>query len=277
MNGEEMTTEPWPTTGETLIHMSDVDFYYGQGRRDAAILRNFQLEIREREIVCLLGPSGCGKTTALRLLAGFEFPDGGNVLLRGRPITSPGAERGVVFQGDASLYHWLRAIDNVAFGLRLRGVKRAERHETARRLLDATGLSGQHAKYPTELSGGMKQRIQIARVLASDPEIMLMDEPFGALDAQTRAELQDELVRIWQRTQKTILFITHDIAEAILLGTRVAVMRRGPNSRINEIVDIDLPRPRRRDTLEFGQLFERINALIHARPVDERKEARNAR
>jgi len=246
-----------------LIEARDIQFSYQQYRSEnVPILRDFSLTIHEGECFCLLGPSGCGKTTALRLVAGFQFPDSGTLTLEGREIGGPGVERAVVFQGDDSLFNWLDAIDNVAFGLRMRGIAKSERDEAARKFLQLVGLHGQDRKYPTELSGGMKQRIQIARVLANDPKVLLMDEPFGALDAQTRAELQDEVVRIWMETRKTILFITHDIGEAILLGDRIGVMRRGPGSNIREIISVKLPRPRSRATLEFGQLYERINRLI---------------
>jgi NitT/TauT family transport system ATP-binding protein len=246
-----------------LIEARDIEFTYRQFRRESVpVLREFSLTIHEAECFCLLGPSGCGKTTALRLIAGFQLPDSGTLTLQGRDINGPGVERAVVFQGDDSLFNWLHAIDNVAFGLRMRGFGKRERDETARRFLRLVGLTGQDRKYPGELSGGMKQRIQIARVLANDPKVLLMDEPFGALDAQTRAELQDEVVRIWMETRKTILFITHDISEAILLGDRIGVMRRGPGSNIREIIPVKLPRPRSRATLEFGQLYEQINRLI---------------
>ena len=246
-----------------LIEAREIQFSYQELRRESVpILRDFSLTIYEGECFCLLGPSGCGKTTALRLVAGFQFPDSGTLTLEGREIGGPGVERAVVFQGDDSLFNWLTAIDNVAFGLRMRGAGESERYETARKFLRLVGLTGQDRKYPGELSGGMKQRIQIARVLANDPKVLLMDEPFAALDAQTRAELQDEVVRIWMETRKTILFITHDIGEAILLGDRVGVMRRGPGSNIREIISVKLPRPRSRATLEFGQLYERINRLI---------------
>ena len=246
-----------------LIEARDIQFRYQQYRRESVpILRDFSLTIREGECFCLLGPSGCGKTTALRLVAGFQFPDSGTLTLEGREISGPSVERAVVFQGDDSLFHWLNAIDNVAFGLRMRGAGESERDEKARQFLRLVGLHGQERKYPGELSGGMKQRIQIARVLANDPKVLLMDEPFGALDAQTRAELQDEVVRIWMETGKTILFITHDIGEAILLGDRIGVMHRGPGSKIREIISVKLPRPRSRATLEFGQLYEQINRLI---------------
>jgi NitT/TauT family transport system ATP-binding protein len=256
-----------------LIEARDIEFSYRQLRRESVpILRDFSLAIHEGECFCLLGPSGCGKTTALRLVAGFQFPDSGTLTLEGREISGPGVERAVVFQGDDSLFSWLDAIDNVAFGLRMRGVAEGERAETARKFLRLVGLNGQDRKYPSELSGGMKQRIQIARVLANDPKVLLMDEPFAALDAQTRAELQDEVVRIWMATRKTILFITHDIGEAILLGDRIGVMRRGPGSNIREIIRVDLPRPRSRATLEFGQLYEQINQLI----MEEVKSGREA-
>ena len=246
-----------------LIEAREIEFSYRQFPRESIpILRDFSFTIREGECFCLLGPSGCGKTTALRLVAGFQFPDSGTLTLEGREINGPSVERAVVFQGDDSLFSWLDAIDNVAFGLRMRGVDKSEREDTARKFLALVGLNGQDRKYPSELSGGMKQRIQIARVLANDPKVLLMDEPFGALDAQTRSELQDEVVRIWMKTHKTILFITHDISEAILLGDRIGVMRRGPGSNIREIIPVKLPRPRSRATLEFGQLYERINQLI---------------
>jgi NitT/TauT family transport system ATP-binding protein len=246
-----------------LIEARDVTFAYRKADDSTVpILRDFNMTIHEGECFCLLGPSGCGKTTALRLVAGFQFADAGSVTIQGREITGPSAERGVVFQGDDSLFHWLNAVDNVAFGLRMRGMPKRERVAIARKYLDLVGLTGQDHKYPGELSGGMKQRIQIARVLANDPKILLMDEPFGALDAQTRSELQDELVRIWTETRKTILFITHDISEAILLGDRIGVMRRGPGSNIREIFKVTLPRPRNRASQGFGELYEEINRII---------------
>lgn len=256
-----------------LIEAHDIDFSYaGSDDSSVPILTDFSMAIHEGECFCLLGPSGCGKTTVLRLVAGFQFPDKGSLTLEGHEITGPGIERAVIFQGDDSLFDWLNAVDNVAFGLKMRGINRRERLDTARRFLQLVGLSGQDKKYPAELSGGMKQRVQIARVLANDPKILLMDEPFGALDAQTRSELQDELVRIWLETHKTMLFITHDIAESILLGDRIGVMRRGPGSTIREIIAVDLPQPRSRATLEFGQFYERINRLI----MDEVKLSREA-
>jgi NitT/TauT family transport system ATP-binding protein len=254
------------------VRLDGLRHVYGGGRRpEVEALGPLDLEIGNGEFVAIVGPSGCGKSTLLSLLAGFQRPTAGAVTVDGRPVLEPGPERGVVFQ-HPNLYPWLDVRDNVAFGLRMRGVGRRERHQAARQYLELVGLRGQDRKYPSELSGGMKQRIQIARVLANDPKVLLMDEPFGALDAQTRAELQDEVVRIWMETHKTILFITHDIGEAILLGDRIGVMRHGPGSNIREIIPVTLPRPRTRATLEFGQLYERINRLI----IEEVKLGREA-
>jgi NitT/TauT family transport system ATP-binding protein len=242
------------------------DVIYGYETKGRAIsppvLARFDLVITQGEFFCLLGPSGCGKTTVLNLMAGFLRPRSGILTLEGRPIAGPGVDRAVVFQGDDSLFTWLRSIDNVAFGPRMAGMSRDRRYALARELLRLVNLEGQEDKYPSELSGGMKQRVQIARVLANDPKILLMDEPFGAVDAQTRTRLQDELVDIWGKTKKTILFITHDISEAVLLADRIGVMTRGPGARIAEIIPVKLARPRRRGSADFGVLWEKINALI---------------
>jgi NitT/TauT family transport system ATP-binding protein len=227
-------------------------------------VREMDLDIAEGEFLCLLGTSGCGKTTVLNMVAGFEAPTAGRILLEGREVAGPGADRGVVFQGQDSLFDWLSALDNAAFGLRLRGLGRRRRREEARRYLDMVGLGGQGAKHPAELSGGMKQRIQIARALANDPRILLMDEPFGALDAMTRAGLQAEFSRIWRDTGKTVLFITHDIEEACALATRVAVMTRGPGGRVKAVVPVGLPFPRDRTSDAFMAVFREVHALIHA-------------
>jgi NitT/TauT family transport system ATP-binding protein len=200
-------------------------------------------------------------------MAGFMPCSEGLITLDGAPIEGPDVDRGVVFQSDDALFPWLSAIDNVAFGLRLRGMSRSERNELARKYLHLVHLDGQESKYPAEMSGGMKQRVQIARVLAVDPKIMLMDEPFGAVDAQTRTRLQDELVEIWAKTRKTILFVTHDIGEAILLADRIGVMTDGPRARLAAIVPVELPRPRRRGSPEFGQYWEQISTLLESRGV----------
>jgi NitT/TauT family transport system ATP-binding protein len=220
------------------------------------------MAIERGEFVCLLGPSGCGKTTVLNLLAGFERPTAGVVTVDGHAVQAPGVERTVVFQGDDSLYTWLTAVENVAFGLRLAGATHDNRRATAERYLDLVGLRGQGHKYPSQLSGGMKQRIQIARALVCDSPILLMDEPFAAVDAQTRTILQDELIGIWQQTRRTFLFITHDIGESILLADRIAVMTAGPEARMKTVVSVDLPRPRRRSDPAFGALYEHISDMV---------------
>ena len=226
-------------------------------------VRDFNLELAEGEFFCLLGTSGCGKTTVMNMLAGFDTPTAGQIRLEGKPVRGPGADRGVVLQGHDSLYDWLTARDNIAFGLRLRGMGRGERRAVADRFLNMVGLTGQGGKHPSELSGGMKQRIQIARALANDPRMLLMDEPFGALDAMTRAVLQGELSRIWSENRKTVLFITHDIEEACALATRVGVMKRGPGGTLKAVVPIDLPFPRDRTSDSFMASFRQVHALIH--------------
>ncbi|MBW8269941.1 ABC transporter ATP-binding protein [Caldovatus aquaticus] len=236
--------------------------YRGRGGAWEAV-RDFTLDLAEGEFFCLLGTSGCGKTTVLNMVAGFEPPTAGRILLDGREVKGPGADRGVVFQGHDSLYDWLSALDNVAFGPRLRGMGRRARRAHAQRFLELVGLAGQGGKHPAELSGGMKQRIQIARALANDPRILLMDEPFGALDALTRATLQGELSRIWAGTGKTVLFITHDIEEACALATRIGVMTRGPGGTLKAVLPVDLPFPRERTSDAFMDVFRRVHALIH--------------
>src|SRR4029453_12942945 len=191
---------------------------------DYQALEHFSIEIEVGEFFCLLGPSGCGKTTVLKMLAGFEAPTSGQIVMSGRAVTGACRDRGVVFQGDDSLYGWLTAVENVEFGLKMRHVPKVERRERATRYLELVGLKGQERKYPAELSGGMKQRIQIARVLTNEPKMLLMDEPFGALDAQTRSLTQEELANIWRTTRTTVLFVTHDIDEAVTLGKRIGVM-----------------------------------------------------
>jgi NitT/TauT family transport system ATP-binding protein len=180
----------------------------------------------------------------------------------GRPVTGASRDRGVVFQGDDSLFGWLTAAENVEFGLRMRGVARAERRERAMRYLELVGLRGQQQKYPAELSGGMKQRIQIARALANEPRMLLMDEPFAALDAQTRSLMQEELAAIWRATRTTVLFITHDIDEAITLGTRVAVMRAGPRSGVKGVLDVALNGARDRTDDVFLRYYRQVHEMI---------------
>jgi NitT/TauT family transport system ATP-binding protein len=228
----------------------------------SAILRDFDLEVGEGEFVCVLGPSGCGKTTLLNLLAGFIQPTHGAALLDGAPIVGAGRDRGVIFQSDDALFGWLTARENVGFGLKMRGVPGPQWRAEADRYLALVGLAAHADKFPDELSGGMKQRVQIARALANDPKILLMDEPFGALDAQTRAMMQSEVVRIWSETGKTIVFITHDIGEAVILADRIVVMTAGPESRVKAVIEVDAPRPRLTTSLECFQYIQRCHALI---------------
>ncbi|HVO90317.1 MAG TPA: ABC transporter ATP-binding protein [Casimicrobiaceae bacterium] len=245
--------------GSGAIVVRHVDFAFGG---NAPILRDLSFEVASGEFFVLLGPSGCGKSTALNLIAGFETPSKGEIRAGARLVEDAGRDRVVIFQDSDSLYNWLTVLDNVAFPLRVTGVGESERRARAREALKLVGLQGHESKFPPELSGGMKQRTQLARALVLQSPILLMDEPFAALDAQTRAILQDELVQLSIQMKRTVLFITHDISEAILLGDRVAIMRAGPASSIKETIDIALPRPRRRGSVEFGELYERINRSI---------------
>jgi len=221
------------------------------------------VDIEAGEFFCLLGTSGCGKTTVLNMLAGFEQPTQGRIEIDGHLVEGPGADRGVVFQGDDSLYEWLTARENIEFGLRMRGLKRSVRRERARHYLRLVGLEGQDNKHPSELSGGMKQRIQIARVLANEPQMLLMDEPFAALDAQTRLTMQAELLKIQASTHKSVLFITHDIDEAVTLADRIGVMHAGPVSRIKQIVEVDLGTEERERTNDrFLAIYKTVHAMI---------------
>jgi NitT/TauT family transport system ATP-binding protein len=246
-----------------LIQFEAVERHYrSRSGQDHAAVRDFNLTLERGEFFCLLGPSGCGKTTVLGMLAGFESPTGGRIRADGHDVVGPSRDRGVVFQGDDSLYPWLTAIENIEFGLRVQGVSRAQRRVVALRYLELVGLGGQQDKYPPELSGGMKQRIQIARALANEPAMLLMDEPFGALDAQTRGVMQRELRRIWQTTNTSVLFVTHDIDEAIVLGTRVGVMTAGPGGTLKEVIPIVLTGERSRADPRYNEYFVRIQAAI---------------
>jgi NitT/TauT family transport system ATP-binding protein len=211
---------------------------------DFDAVTDVDLEVAPGEFVCLLGPSGCGKSTILNAVAGFIRPAEGRVLVDGRQVTGPDVSRGMVFQSSEALFPWLTVRQNVDFGPRMRRLPRARRAALVEHYVDLVGLSHHGHKRPAELSGGMQQRVQIARVLANEPSVVLMDEPFGALDAQTREVMQHELERIWQETRPTILFVTHDINEAILLADRIATMSAGPAGRIKATYSVEIPRPR---------------------------------
>jgi NitT/TauT family transport system ATP-binding protein len=232
-----------------------------RGPRYVAI-RDFNLKTQAGEFFCLLGPSGCGKTSVLNMLAGFENPTGGAVEIDGVPIRAPGRDRAVVFQGDDSLFAWLSAIENVEFGMRMRGVPKTERRERARHFLDLVGLTGQEQKYPTQLSGGMKQRIQLARVLANEPKMLLMDEPFAALDAQTRLLMQEQMRMIAKTAKTSVFFITHDIDEAVMLGTRIGVMKAGPGSTLKGLIDVPLEGERVRTDEAFMDVYREVYQMI---------------
>jgi len=255
-----------PADTPELVTFSNVAFRHSLMPASNDVVRDLNFGIRDGEFVCVVGPSGCGKTTVLNLLAGFERPTAGSILISGTSLQGPGADRGVVFQGDASLYHWLSAIENVELGLKIARVPHAECRRRAMEFLQLVGLKGEEDKLPAQLSGGMKQRVNIARALAGQARIMLMDEPFGQLDAQTRVTLQDELSQIWARTKRTIFFVTHDIAEAVSLADRIIVMRRGPRSNVRDIITCDLARPRDRGDAAFGRLYNLVSRAIANEP-----------
>jgi ABC-type nitrate/sulfonate/bicarbonate transport system ATPase subunit len=246
------------------IKVSNVTKVYQARQGSVVALEDVSLEIPDGSFACIVGGSGCGKSTLLDIMGGLVRPTSGVVEVGGELVESAGADRGMVFQ-SYTLYPWPRVRENVEFGLFLKGVPKAERRRTSEGLLAEMGLSDFARAYPKELSGGMKQRAAIARALANDPKVLLMDEPFGALDALTRSSAQDFLTKLWERDRRTIAFVTHDIEEAVFLGDTVYVMSPRPG-RIREVVYVDLPRPRTVETIaspEFGELKANILSLIH--------------
>lgn len=221
------------------LHKQFVDAYTGE---IVTALEDVSFSIEQGEFVSVLGPSGCGKTTLLNIVAGFDEQSSGTVNVDGKPVTGPSPERGVVFQSFA-LFPWKTVLGNVVFGLRMRGVPRKEREPIARQYLDLVGLQGFEQRFPHELSGGMQQRLGVARVLANEPAVMLMDEPFASVDAQTRRKLQDDLTEIFEARNPTVFFVTHDIEEAVFLSDRVVLLTTRPGS-VHEIIDVPLARPR---------------------------------
>jgi NitT/TauT family transport system ATP-binding protein len=242
------------------IRLENVSITLGSNQ----IVSGINLDVAAGDFVCLLGPSGCGKSTLLNLVAGFLPATSGRVSVGGRPVGGPSVDRGVVFQSTEALFPWLTVQENVEYGLRMRGVSRGERARSAQRYLELVGLSHAAGRFPGELSGGMRQRAQIARVLVNEPSVVLMDEPFGALDAQTREVMQTEVDRIWRATRPTILFITHDIWEAILLGNKIITMTAGPSARFKTVVPVDLPHPRDPTTPEAVKLYRDLREDIAA-------------
>ena len=238
----------------TKLKIDNVVKEYVGNKGKTVALNGVSLDIKENEFICVVGPSGCGKSTLLNIIAGLLEPTSGAVYLDGKKIEGTGVERGVVFQGYA-LFPWRTVLKNVMFGLEMKRMPKAQAEEIAKKYIKAVGLEGFEHAYPTELSGGMRQRVAIARAYAADPEVLLLDEPFGALDAQTRVQLQSELLNTWEHEKKTCFFITHDVDEAIILAQRVIIMSARPG-RIKRIVDIDIPYPRTQATKTDPRFLE---------------------
>ncbi len=249
---------------EPLIKIESVYKTFKGVSGDVIALQNVNLDIHENEFVAIVGPSGCGKTTLLNILAGLETYDSGSVTMNNQPIVGPGIDRGVIFQQYA-LFPWLTVRKNMEFGLKYRNYSKEKQKQIIEHYMEMVGLTEFANAYPKELSGGMKQRVAIARGYATSPTVLLMDEPFGALDAQTRAQLQEDLLRTWESEQKTIFFITHDVEEAVLLSQRVVIMSARPG-RVKDIVTVDLPYPRNLETKilpRFNEIKNHIWANVY--------------
>jgi len=254
------------------VKIDNVFKRYNGRKGEVVALNGVSLDIHENEFICVVGPSGCGKSTLLNIIAGLLAPTAGKVTCDGKEITGTGTERGVVFQQYA-LFPWLTVKKNVMFALEMRGVKGKRAQQEAMKYLEMVDLAKFADSYPKELSGGMKQRVAIARAYAAEPEVLLMDEPFGALDAQTRTQLQSELMETWEKHNKTCFFITHDVDEAIMLSQKVVIMSARPG-RIKEIVDVNIPYPRTQETKmtpEFMELKNHIWAQVYQEYLEVRK------
>lgn len=245
--------------GNIKVSIQGIEKKYNTRKGEVVALNGVNFDIKENEFICVIGPSGCGKSTLLNIIAGLLEPTAGQILVDGKPIQGTGTDRGVVFQQYA-LFPWLTVKKNVEFGLKLKGLSKDECDSMAMKYLKMVELEKFADSYPKELSGGMKQRVAIARAYAMNPEVLLMDEPFGALDAQTRTQLQTELLKAWQEENKTCFFVTHDIEEAIVLATRVVIMSARPG-RIKEVVDIDIPYPRDQETKMSERFIELKNHI----------------
>ncbi len=242
------------------VKVEDATKTFSSRKGDVTALEHVNLEVHDGQFVCLLGPSGCGKTTLLRMIGGLDVPTSGTVSIDGKIVDGPSPKMTMVFQ-EYSLYPWRTVAENVGFGLEMIGVSKEERIAEVNRRLALVGLTGFGDSYPYELSGGMRQRAAVARALATDPAVMLMDEPFGALDAQTRNKMQRELLQIWEETKKTILFVTHSVDEAVYLSDKIVILTPRPG-RIYEIYPNPLPRPRDRTSIEFAKLRKDVLAEI---------------
>ena len=243
-----------------LIECENVNKSFAVPGGEHEVVKNFNFTAEENEFICLFGPGQCGKTTLINLIAGFEEPTGGCIRVKDKEVTGPGPDRGVVFQ-NIVLFPWLTAMGNVEYGLKVQKMPKAERKAQAQKYIDLVGLQGFENSFPIQLSGGMKQRIGIARAYAIEPEVLLMDEPFGALDAQTRYLMQEELQRIWQSAKRTIIFVTNNIEEAIYLADRIIVLSNCPATVKKEYV-IDMPRPRKYTSPEFLALRKEITEIV---------------
>ncbi|MFC9768296.1 ABC transporter ATP-binding protein [Rhodococcus jostii] len=245
------------------VEIRDLGISFGA----AEIVSGIELDVQPGEFVCLLGPSGCGKSTLLSSMAGFVDPSAGEIICDGEEVRGGNAHAGMVFQSSEALFEWMTVSQNVAYGPRMHGAGKAEQARIAAEYLAMVGLPHAGAKFPSQLSGGMRQRVQIARVLANQPSLVLMDEPFGALDAQTRQVLQIELDKIWRHTGCTVVFVTHDIDEALTLADRVVVMSAGPRARIKSVYEVNAPRPRDRAHPDVIDLYEQLRDDIRAEVV----------
>ncbi len=241
-----------PRSGAEKVVVSNLTKIFEGDHGTVIALDNVSTSVREGEFVCILGPSGCGKTTLLRIVGGLETATKGRITIGGQAISGPGPDRAFVFQ-DYALFPWKTVLENMEFGLHARGVEEGKRRETSSKLVEVLGLTGFENAYPHTLSGGMQQRVSLGRALAVDPEVLLMDEPFGALDAQTRFAMQRELLRIWEIYHKTLLFVTHSIDEALYMGDRIILMSPRPG-RIDEEIQVDMPRPRSLTDAKFMEL-----------------------
>jgi len=261
-----------------LVEVSGLSKVFVRGERQVPALHDLSLQVDTGEFVTVVGPSGCGKSTFLHILGGFIAPTAGSMRIAGREVSGPGPDRGVMFQ-ELALFPWRTVLGNVTWGLEVQGLPKAERLGVAERFLDLVGLLAFKDAFPAELSGGMKQRVALARVLAFDPAVLLMDEPFGALDAQTRELMQEELQQIWVRTGKTVLFVTHDVEEAVYLGDRIVVFSARPG-RIKAEVSVQFPRPRSLEVKKSQAFLESRNQvwdLLREEVLKLRQEAPRAR
>ena len=265
-NAEGEGTSVGGAASAARVRVAEVAKHYEGTEGPIRALEGVSFDVSDGEFVCLVGPSGCGKTTLFRIIAGLESATAGEVFLNDERVEGPTPDMGVVFQ-EYHLFPWRTVRGNVGFGLEKGGIDGEgglggeKRRQRVDRLVELVGLEGFGDSYPKELSGGMKQRVAIARALAVDPDLLLMDEPFGAVDAQTREMLQSELLDIWRETGKTVLFVTHDVEEAVKLADRIVVMAKEPG-RVREVIDVDLPRPRARSDAAFGRYYERVLGLI---------------